>query len=135
MEQNIEGNIVLAHGGAPTAVINASLYGSIRALKSLGFRGKILAARYGSKGLYHGDFIDLTNIGDEALENLKNTPGTAIGSSRFPLYEKEYAHIVDLLKESSLCAFHWRKRLHGYLRPSHRRSEEERRYALLRRRS
>lgn len=102
MEQNIEGNIVLAHGGAPTAVINASLYGSIRALKSLGFRGKILAARYGSKGLYHGDFIDLTNIGDEALENLKNTPGTAIGSSRFPLYEKEYAHIVDLLKEKQV---------------------------------
>ena len=102
MANSIEGNIVLAHGGAPTAVINASLYGSIKALKEAGFKGHVWAARYGSKGLYEGDFVDLTNLNEAQFEMLKNTPGTAIGSSRFPLYEKEYAHIVDLLEERNV---------------------------------
>ena len=90
-------NIVFCHGGAPTSVINASLYGAIKELKNSGFKGKILAARFGSDGLFHEDFIDLTNLKEEELEKLKKTPGTAIGSSRFPLYEKEYSHIIDVL--------------------------------------
>ena len=96
MEENTR-NILIAHGGAPTAVINASLYGAIKEIKENGFKGKILAARFGSKGLYNEDFIDLTDVDNETLEKLKNTPGTAIGSSRFPLYDKEYEHIVDIL--------------------------------------
>ena len=95
-------SIVFAHGGAPTAVINASLYGAIQELKKEHFAGRILAARYGSKGLYEGDFLDLTDLSEEQREELKATPGTAIGSSRFPLYEKEYDHIVDLLKEKGV---------------------------------
>lgn len=90
-------NLIIAHGGAPTAVINASLYGAIKELKEQGFKGKILAPRYGSDGLYNEDFIDLTNLTDKELEILKDTPGSAIGSSRFPLYEKEYKHIVKIL--------------------------------------
>lgn len=96
MEENTK-NILISHGGAPTAVINASLYGAIKEIKRSGFKGKILAARLGSKGFYNEDFIDLTNVDEETLENLKLTPGSAIGSSRFPLYEKEYEHLVDVI--------------------------------------
>ena len=92
-------NLIIAHGGAPTSVINASLYGAIKELKENGFDGKILAPRYGSDGLYNEDFIDLTNLSNHDLEILKMTPGSAIGSSRFPLYEKEYRHIVEILKK------------------------------------
>lgn len=90
-------NLLIAHGGAPTAVINASLYGALKELKKEKFEGKIFAPRFGSKGLYNEDFIDLTNLTDHELEVLKNTPGSAIGSSRFPLYEAEYNKIVDIL--------------------------------------
>lgn len=90
-------NLLISHGGAPTAVINASLAGVIIELRKEKFEGKIYAARYGSKGLYNADFIELTNITDEEIELLKHTSGTAIGSSRFPLYEKEYDKIVDNL--------------------------------------
>ncbi len=90
-------NVIIAHGGAPTAVINASLYGALKELKDEGFDGKVYAPRFGSGGLYNEDFIDLTNLTNEELEILKNTPGSAIGSSRFPLYEKEYNKIVDIL--------------------------------------
>lgn len=101
MAENIK-NILIAHGGAPTAVINASLYGAIKEIKDSGFKGKIFAARLGSKGLYNEDFIDLTDVDEATLEKLKNTPGSAIGSSRFPLYEKEYEHIVDILVKHNI---------------------------------
>ena len=90
-------NLLIAHGGAPTAVINASLYGALMELKRQKFDGKIFAPRFGSQGLYNEDFINLTNLTDHELEVLKSTPGSAIGSSRFPLYEAEYNKIVDIL--------------------------------------
>lgn len=95
-------NLLIAHGGAPTAVINASLYGAIKELKEEGFDGKISAPKYGSDGLVNENFIDLTSLSEEELEILKNTPGSAIGSSRFPLYEKEYEHIVDVLVKNDI---------------------------------
>ena len=90
-------NVLIAHGGAPTAVINASLYGALIELEESGFKGKVYAPKFGSDGLYNEEFIDLTNLTDHELEVLKNTPGSAIGSSRFPLYEKEYEKIVKIL--------------------------------------
>ena len=90
-------NIIIGHRGGPTSVLNASLAGAIKELKAKGFDGKIYAARFGSKGLLNEDFIDLTNISDHDLEVLIHTPGSAIGTSRFPLYDKEYEQIVDVL--------------------------------------
>ena len=90
-------NLIIGHGGGPTAVLNASLVGAIKGLKERGFDGKILACKFGSQGLINEDFIDLTNISEEELEVLTYTPGSAIGTSRFPLYEKEYEKIVDIL--------------------------------------
>lgn len=97
-------NIVISHGGAPTSVINASLAGAVSALQNGGFSGRILGARYGSQGLFAGDFIDLTNLSKLDLEKLCLTPGSAIGSSRFPLYEKEYETIVDNLIKNDVGA-------------------------------
>ena len=90
-------NLLIAHGGGPTAVINASLYGALKELRDSKFGGKIYAPRFGSDGLVNEDFVDLTNISEEDLELLKTTPGSAIGSSRFPLYDKEYEQIIDVL--------------------------------------
>lgn len=90
-------NLIIAHGGAPTAVINASLAGALKELKKQNFSGKIYASRLGSAGLMDEDFIDLTSITNEEIKRLIKTPGSAIGTSRFPLYDKEYEHIVDVL--------------------------------------
>lgn len=90
-------NVIIAHGGAPTSVINASLAGAILKLKERNFAGKIYAARYGSTGLLNEDFIDLTNITDNDIDMLIKTPGSAIGTSRVPLYDAEYEKIVDVL--------------------------------------
>ena len=67
-------NLLITHGGAPTAVINASLAGAIIGAKESGFKGRILAARYGSIGLLREDFINITNITDKQIEELKKAP-------------------------------------------------------------
>lgn len=90
-------NILIGHGGAPTSVINASLAGAIKEIKRRDFKGKIYASKFGSAGILKEELIDLTEITDEEIELLIRTPGSAIGTSRFPLYEKEYEQIVDIL--------------------------------------
>ncbi len=47
-------NILFMHGGGPTAVINASLSGSIRELYDRKFDGDILYAPFGTGGLMKG---------------------------------------------------------------------------------
>lgn len=95
-------NILLAHGGGPTSVINASLSGAIEEIQKEGFQGKILAARYGSAGLLKEDFIDLTSLSKRDLSLLRHTPGSAIGTCRYPLHEKEYEQIVEILRKNDI---------------------------------
>ena len=75
-------HILLMHGGAPTAVINASLYGAVREAQESGFDGRILAARGGTGGFLRESFIDLSSRPDSDIEALKYSPGSAIGSGR-----------------------------------------------------
>ena len=93
------GNLLVMHGGAPTAVINASLYGSLSRARSLGFSGKLLAARYGTGGLLRQDIIDLTNVPDSDYELLVTTPGSAIGTGRDHLDANDYDHMIEILKK------------------------------------
>ena len=95
-------NILIAHGGAPTTVINSSLYGVIKKLKEMKFDGKIMAARYGSKGILAEDFIDLTNVTNKQLELLKCTPGSSIGTSRHPLVESDYMKMAEIFEKHDI---------------------------------
>jgi 6-phosphofructokinase len=95
-------NILFVHGGGPTAVINASLAGAIREIKNQGFGGKILAARYGSQGLVQGDFLDLSSLNERDLSLLSKTPGSAIGSSRYPMGEADFAKALEQIIRSDV---------------------------------
>lgn len=56
----VTGNFIVAQGGGPTAVINASLAGAVREAVA-GFSGdaSILGARRGIAGFLEEDFVDL----------------------------------------------------------------------------
>lgn len=95
-------NILIAHGGAPTAVINSSLAGVLSQLRKQGFKGKILGAKHGSLGMINSDFIDLSNVTDDQIQLLKKTPGSAIGTSRFPLEKADYEKIIDILVKNDI---------------------------------
>lgn len=83
------GNVLVVHGGGPTAVINASLYGVIEEAKAGGIE-KVYAAMGGSEGILKENFLDLLQFSGERLRLLLETPATAIGSSRFALEREHY---------------------------------------------
>lgn len=91
-------NLLFVHGGGPTAVINASLAGALEEIHKEGFPGQVFGARYGVQGLFQNDFINLTNLTPRDWELLKKTPGSAIGSSRYPLEESDYHALVKILQ-------------------------------------
>ena len=89
-------NLLVVHGGGPTAVINASLYGVIREAKKNPSIGKVLGAIGGTGAIFTEQFLDLTAFSDEKLKLLLHTPASAIGSSRYPLYEEDYAKMPEI---------------------------------------
>ena len=51
-------NVLVVHGGGPTAVINASLYGVVEEAKKSGSIGKVYGAIGGSEGILKENFLD-----------------------------------------------------------------------------
>ena len=95
--------ILVGQSGGPTAAINASLAGVVRAAHSQGLR--VLGMRNGIQGFLEGSVIDLvealeltasepeaseqtvTNPGEKNLQLLRKTPSSWLGSCRFKLPE------------------------------------------------
>ncbi len=89
-------NLLIVHGGGPTAVLNSSLYGVITEAKSSDRIDKIFAAIGGSIGIINENFKDLSTICEDELKLLLHTPGTAIGSSRDALTQEDYDGMADI---------------------------------------
>ena len=98
-------NILVAHGGGPTAVINCSLQGVVEAARASGEVDKIYAARFGAEGILKGDLIDLTEVPAEVIARLKDTPASAIGSCRRKLTEDDYPTVMETLKKFDIDCF------------------------------
>ncbi len=98
-------NILIAHGGGPTAVINCSLQGVIEAARASGQVDRIYAARFGAEGILKGDLIDLTDVPAETVSRLRDTPASAIGSCRRKLGEKDYPTVLETLKKFDIDCF------------------------------
>ena len=81
-------NMLIVHGGAPTAVINASLYGAVKEAKKYGCIDKIYAAIGGSGAVIRQQFLDMKTVDEQRLELLPFTPASAIGTSRDRVIEK-----------------------------------------------
>lgn len=92
-------NVLIVHGGGPTPVINASLYGVIKEAKESGSVGKVYAAMGGTGAIFKEDFLDLLKIPEEKLKLLLQTPASAIGSSRYALWEDDYKKMPAIFKK------------------------------------
>ena len=95
--------ILVGQSGGPTAAINASLAGVVRAAHTQGLR--VLGMRNGIQGFLEGKVVDLTealeltaseseaseqaatNPGEKNLQLLRKTPSSWLGSCRFKLPE------------------------------------------------
>lgn len=99
------GNLLIVHGGGPTAVINASLYGALTAAEEAKAKGKvghIYAAKNGTGGLLKKELLVLDDVPEEKKRLLLQTPGSAIGTSRDELEQKEYEAMADILLEKEI---------------------------------
>lgn len=95
-------NVLIVHGGGPTAVINSSLYGVIEEAKKIGKIDKVYAAIGGSEGILKARFLNLLEFPEEKLKLLLETPATAIGSSRYALEQEDYEAMVGIFKKHEI---------------------------------
>lgn len=101
-EKDMAENLLIVHGGGPTAVMNGSLYGAIKEAKKSDKIGHIYGANNGTGGFLKKDFLELENIPEEKLKLLLQTPGTAIGTSRDPIEQEHYEKMADILEEENI---------------------------------
>lgn len=77
-----KGNAVVGQSGGPTSVINQSLVGVIIEARKHGHIERLLGARHGVRGIVNDDFLELSNVPDELLNRIAQTPASALGSTR-----------------------------------------------------
>jgi 6-phosphofructokinase 1 len=100
-----DGNMLIAHGGGPTPVINASLQGAVEAAKEQGKIGKIYGARFGAEGILKGELLDLCSFPQAEIAKLCQTPASAIGSCRRKLKEEDYPEVLECFKKFGIRYF------------------------------
>jgi 6-phosphofructokinase 1 len=104
MPQN--GNFLIAQGGGPTAVINASLTGAVlEALDRLDPSSHVWGARGGIAGLLREDFIDLRVPQRGVWEEIRLAPAAALGSCRKKMGPADLSRAVEICRARDIRYF------------------------------
>ncbi|HPQ30912.1 MAG TPA: 6-phosphofructokinase, partial [Candidatus Syntrophosphaera thermopropionivorans] len=94
----LEGKVVIAQGGGPTAVINQSLVGITLEARKFVQVTRVYGSLYGVRGIVDEEFVDLTQETTHNLEQVANTPSSALLSTRDKPDEKYCKEIFKVLK-------------------------------------
>lgn len=107
----MKGNLIVGQSGGPTAVINSSLAGVIKASWKAGIR-RIYGMHYGIEGLLQEDIVDIEDYitSGQDLSLLKRTPSAFLGTCRYKLppvegHEDVYEKIFDILDKKNIEFF------------------------------
>ena len=103
--ERLEGNMLIAQSGGPTAVINQSLVGAILEAKKHGMIQRIFGARHGIRGILEEDFIDLDRESERTLEAVAKTPSSMLGSVRKKPTAEDCRKIFEVLKDYDVRYF------------------------------
>ena len=101
----LKGNMLIAHGGGPTPVINSSLLGAVREAKRHSEIETIYGARFGAEGILAGDLMDLGQFSQEQLDLLSRTPASALGSCRRKLTDADYPAVLECFQKFNIRYF------------------------------
>jgi len=93
----IKGNLVVGQSGGPTAVINNSLVGVIQEALAQEKIGGIYGLLHGIAGVLREEFVDLRAESPDALETLRNTPASALGTVRYKVTDADYERLLEVL--------------------------------------
>jgi len=94
----LEGKVVVAQGGGPTAVINQSLVGVVLESRKFSQVTRVYGALNGVSGIVNESFIDLTQETTHNLEQVADTPSSALLSTRDKPDIKYCKEIFTVLK-------------------------------------
>ena len=101
----LKGNMLIAHGGGPTPVINSSLLGAVLEARAHSEIETIYGARFGAEGILAGDLIDLGKFSESELALLAKTPASALGSCRRKLTDADYPAVLECFRKFNIRYF------------------------------
>ncbi len=101
----LQGKVVVAQGGGPTAVINQSLVGVVLESRKFPQITKVYGAINGVNGIINENFLDLTQETTNNLERVAMTPSSALGSTRDKPDEKYCEEIFDVFRMHNVRYF------------------------------
>ena len=78
----LQGKVLVAQGGGPTAVINQSLIGVVLESRKFPQVTRVYGALHGVRGIVNEDFLDLTEATTHNLEAVAQTPSSGMLSTR-----------------------------------------------------
>ena len=104
MAESLKGACVFAQSGGPSAVINASAYGVIRAALDAPEITNVYCAAHGIIGVLNDTLYDMSLEEEKELQLLLNTPSSEFGSCRYKIddFEKndsDYKKILEIFKK------------------------------------
>lgn len=103
-------NCIVAQSGGPTAVINSSVVGLLRANNEIKAFDKVYAGLNGIEGILNGNIIDLSSFSEDEINEFRYTPSSGLGSCRYKMKHleestEEYDKLLDILKCNDIKAF------------------------------
>ncbi|MFB3844141.1 MAG: 6-phosphofructokinase [Candidatus Cloacimonadaceae bacterium] len=101
----LEGKVVVAQGGGPTAVINQSMVGVVLESRKFTQVTRVYGAIHGVAGIVNEDFVDLTQETTHNLELVADTPSSALLSTRDKPDAKYCKEIFTVLKAHDVRYF------------------------------
>lgn len=92
------GAALLAHGGGPTPVLNASLLGVVESAREHSKITALYGAKFGISGILEQNFIDLFRQSDETLLATGLAPSSALGTSRREITEADLDRVLAIFR-------------------------------------
>jgi ATP-dependent phosphofructokinase / diphosphate-dependent phosphofructokinase len=100
-----KGNVLIGQSGGPTSVINSSLAGLIEAARAEGLAEGIYGMQYGIEGFMEEWIYDLGKQPLNVIKGLRNTPSSALGSSRHKVKDNDLPRILEVLRKYDIRFF------------------------------
>ena len=101
----LQGKVLVAQGGGPTAVINQSLVGVVLESRKFTQVTKVYGAVNGVRGIINEDFLDLTQETTHNLEQVGITPSSGLLSTREKPDEKYCLEMFRVMRAHDVRYF------------------------------
>lgn len=98
------GKLLVGQAGGATSVINASLTGVIEEARAQRIE-VVWGMRRGAEGALAGEFVDLSDVPSADLQELRHTPGAALGSSRHRLDDDGVERLLEFCRANDVRYF------------------------------